>query len=274
MKLFWILAINYELLSGGMMFTFISDLDHTLIYSHQKEGTCVEFLDGQGLTYMTPAAKNDFYELLEQKDFLFIPCTARNFQQASRVEFVKEVPYMICDLGGSIYANGKLDDTWTSILRERNYSNSIAIETEKEWIQTYLNIPYIKLHCTQDLFFVLVFKDKEVAGMAWKKIKRRKNPNIKYHLQGRKIYCIPVRLDKMNAVKYLMEQYHIENVYTSGDSVFDEAFTKIGTSLLPAHATMVYKTGYRTKETGMQGGEELIKQLKELYGNAKKILPY
>ena len=56
-------------LSGGDMFTFVSDLDHTLIYSHQKEGSCVEVLNGCGLTYMTPAAKQIFYRLLNQKDF-------------------------------------------------------------------------------------------------------------------------------------------------------------------------------------------------------------
>lgn len=254
------------------MFTFVSDLDHTLIYSHQKEGSCVEVLNGCGLTYMTPAAKQIFYRLLNQKDFLFIPCTARNFQQTSRVEFIKKLPYMVCDLGGSVYVDGKPDYRWKPLLRKGGYIAPDALEAEKMWVQKHLNSSYIKLHCNEDLFFVLSFKDRETAGYIFKKLKGRENGNIRYCLQGRKIYCIPVRLNKANAVQYLMEQYHIENIYTSGDSLFDEEFTKIGTALLPAHASIIHNTEYRTVASGMQAGEELIKQVEALY--KKDIHPY
>ena len=83
------------------MITFISDLDNTLIYSKQK-GVCVEYLKEKELTYMTPTAKRIFSALLREQNFLFIPCTARSYEQTSRVEFVKHLPYLICDMGGSI----------------------------------------------------------------------------------------------------------------------------------------------------------------------------
>ena len=247
------------------MFTFISDLDHTLVYSHQKDGVCVEFLNGCELTYMTPATRAIFYELLKQDDFLFIPYTARNYSQASRIEFIRNLPYMICDLGGSVYVNGEPDPVWISILKERRYCNPVAIEGEKNWIQQYFEIPYIKQHCNQDLFFVLVFKNTEEAWQAWNRLKKRTNPDIRYYLQGRKVYCVPTGLDKLNAVQYLIEQYHLKNVHTSGDSFFDKKFTEIGTALLPAHASITHNTEYRTKATGMQAGEELIKQIEGRY---------
>lgn len=50
---------------------------------------------------------------------------------------------------------------------------------------------------------------------------------------------------------------------TSGDSFFDEDFTKLGIPLLPAHAEFSYG-GFRTEYVGMKAGEEIIRELSRL----------
>lgn len=247
------------------MITFISDLDNTLIYSRQQ-GVCVERLEEKELTFMTPAAKRIFYMLLKEKNFLFIPCTARTFEQANRVEFMKHLPYAICDMGGSVYVHGRLDKEWERIKVEKGYSDPVMIEKEKRWICKNLHIPFQKIHSNRDLFFVIVFSNKEYARQAWGQIKGRSGFYYQYHLQGRKLYCTPTYLDKESAVEYLIKKYDLGNIYTSGDSFFDEGFTKLGTSLLPAHAEFSHG-GYRTDFEGIKAGEEIIKKLYQLVEN-------
>lgn len=244
------------------MLTFISDLDNTLIYSRQK-GVCVERLEKKELTYMTPDAKRTFLALLKERNFLFIPCTARSYEQTSRVEFVQHLPYLICDMGGSIYIHGRLDNEWERIQQEKGCRNKPAIEAEKLWIQKHLHIPYQKIHSNRDLFFVVAFTNREIAQQAWERIKGRSGFYLQYHLQGRKLYCTPTGLDKSRAVEYLKKKYCLEKIYTAGDSFFDEDFTKLGIPLLPAHAEFSYG-GFRTEHTGMKAGEEIVKELSHL----------
>lgn len=244
------------------MITFISDLDNTLIYSRQK-GVCVEYLKEKELTYMTPIAKRIFSALLREQNFLFIPCTARSYEQTSRVEFVQHLPYLICDMGGSIYIHGHLDEEWEQIQQKKGCRNPAAIEAEKMWVQKHLHIPYQKIHSNRDLFFVVAFANKEIAKQAWEQIKGRSGFYLQYHLQGRKLYCTPTGLDKSRAVEYLKKKYLLENVYTAGDSFFDEDFTKLGVPLLPAHAEFSYG-GFRTEYVGMKAGEEIIRELSRL----------
>lgn len=244
------------------MLTFISDLDNTLIYSRQK-GVCVEWLDEKELTYMTANAKRMFQALLKEQNFLFIPCTARSYKQATRVEFVQHLPYLICDMGGSIYVHGRLDEEWERIQQEKGCRNPSAINAEKIWLQKYLHIPYQKIHTNRELFFVVAFANKELASQAWEQIKGRSGFHFQYHLQGRKLYCTPTGLDKARAVEYLKKNYDLGEIYTSGDSFFDEDFTELGVSLLPAHAEFAHG-GFRTVHTGILAGEEIVKKLYRL----------
>lgn len=244
------------------MLTFISDLDNTLIYSRQK-GVCVERLEEKELTYMTPDAKRTFLTLLKEQNFLFIPCTARSYEQATRVGFVRHLPYLICDMGGSIYVHGRLDEKWEQIQQEKGCRNPSAIKAEKEWIQKHLHIPYQKIHMNRDLFFVVAFANKELSNQAWEQIKGRSGFCFQYHLQGRKLYCTPTGLDKARAVEYLKKKYDLGEIYTSGDGFFDEDFTELGVLLLPAHAEFSHG-GFRTSHTGILAGEEIVKKLSQL----------
>ena len=166
-------------------------------------------------------------------------------------------------MGGSIYVHGRLDEEWERIQQEKGCRNPSAINAEKIWLQKYLHIPYQKIHTNRELFFVVAFANKELASQAWEQIKGRSGFHFQYHLQGRKLYCTPTGLDKARAVEYLKKNYDLGEIYTSGDSFFDEDFTELGVSLLPAHAEFAHG-GFRTVHTGILAGEEIVKKLYRL----------
>ena len=105
--------------------------------------------------------------------------------------------------------------------------------------------------------------NKELSNQAWEQIKGRSGFCFQYHLQGRKLYCTPTGLDKARAVEYLKKKYDLGEIYTSGDGFFDEDFTELGVSLLPAHAEFSHG-GFRTSHTGILAGEEIVKKLSQL----------
>ena len=78
-------------------------------------------------------------------------------------------------------------------------------------------------------------------------------------LQGKKLYVIPQFLDKSIAVKYLISKYNDDVVITAGDSSVDELFVKAGTlQILPAHSNLNIVSAIRTKNYGIEAGEEIL----------------
>lgn len=86
------------------MITFISDLDHTLIYSKRNinidknYATCVEYINDKSITYMTTSAYKKFSSLLKDDTFLFIPCTLRDYSQNNENFIYSKISSKIYDL--------------------------------------------------------------------------------------------------------------------------------------------------------------------------------
>lgn len=248
---------------------FISDLDNTLIYSNPQNGICVEWKDGREMSYMTKEAYDLLCSMLNRECFQFIPCTARSKELTMRIEFIKKYQprYMICDHGGSIYINGIREKAWDKYLEKFLSKSNLSkmIKTTKS-ILNENNITYRKISSNVDLYFVISFHQKETAGQANEIIKKQFDP-IGYRLvcQGRKIYCLPLGLDKSIALKYLIDTYRIKDFITAGDSIFDESFTALGDSiLLPSHASFHHMNACRMEKDGIYSGEELIEKLYQL----------
>src|SRR4051812_34112485 len=98
-----------------------SDLDRTLIYSLAAsrlgglpvpEVSCVEYLDGAPLSFLTAAAGRDLAELSELT--VFVPTTTRTRAQLARVNLPgRPAPYAVAANGGHIVVDGVADPDWT-----------------------------------------------------------------------------------------------------------------------------------------------------------------
>lgn len=255
------------------MILFFSDLDSTLIYSGYPEHTCVEYNEAKEVTYMTAQGINFLKDLLVRKDFVFIPCTLRSYEQTARIGFLKNgnVPIIICDNGFSIYENGILDKTWDNLMKENlaTYPTD-EIKSDIEILVSYNNM-CCKIKNNRNAFFTLIFENAESANMHYVTIaKVLKRHKYKLELQGRKIYIIPDFLDKVLAVKYLCKKFNPSLVITAGDSSVDKSFVEEGNQrIIPSHSSLNIRNTIITKKTGISAGEEILDIVMSLLKNQK-----
>lgn len=250
------------------MINFISDLDQTLIYSKRNinidkdQVKCVEYINEKSITYMTNTAYQNFNSLIQNPEFNFIPCTLRDFNLAMRISFINNhLPkFMICDNGGRIYINGKEDLNYRKKI-EQIIDNELLMKYKKE-IEKIITDGYVKYN--NQSFLTCIFTSKETAEIQKKEIINNiiDTTLVSYELQNRKLYIIPKKLDKVNAVQYLIQEYNIQNLITSGDGKVDEKFTSLGQQiLLPKHAVFSNILEVRTNYDGILAGEEIINKL-------------
>lgn len=255
------------------MILFFSDLDSTLIYSGYPEHTCVEYNEAKEVTYMTAQGINFLKDLLVRKDFVFIPCTLRSYEQTARIGFLKNgnVPIIICDNGFSIYENGILDKTWDNLMKENlaTYPTD-EIKSDIEILVSSNNM-CCKIKNNRNAFFTLIFENAESANMHYVTIaKVLKRHKYKLELQGRKIYIIPDFLDKVLAVKYLCKKFNPSLVITAGDSSVDKSFVEEGNQrIIPSHSSLNIRNTIITKKTGISAGEEILDIVMSLLKNQK-----
>lgn len=255
------------------MILFFSDLDSTLIYSGYPEHTCVEYNEAKEVTYMTAQGINFLKDLLVRKDFVFIPCTLRSYEQTARIGFLKNgnVPIIICDNGFSIYENGILDKTWDNLMKENlaTYPTD-EIKSDIEILVSSNNM-CCKIKNNRNAFFTLIFENAESANMHYvtiAKVLKRHKYNLE--LQGRKIYIIPDFLDKVLAVKYLCKKFNPSLVITAGDSSVDKSFVEEGNQrIIPSHSSLNIRNTIITKKTGISAGEEILDIVMSLLKNQK-----
>ena len=85
---------------------FVSDLDHTLIYSKRdlngEKAVPVEYIGEKPITYMTPQALELYWSLRTNSNFMFTPCTLRDYDQTMRISIIHDFlpKFMICENGG------------------------------------------------------------------------------------------------------------------------------------------------------------------------------
>lgn len=241
---------------------FFSDLDSTLIYSGYPEHTCVEYNESKEVTYMTTQGINLLHNLLIRKDLVFIPCTLRSYEQATRIAFLKNdnVPTIVCDNGFSIYNNGTLDETWDNLMKEKlaTYPTD-EIKGDIEILVSSYNI-CCRIKNNRNAFFTLIFENAKSANMHYETItKALKKYSYKLELQGRKLYIIPDFLDKVLAVKYLCQKINHDLVITAGDSTVDKSLVEEGNlRIVPSHSSLNTKNTTITKKSGINAGEEIL----------------
>ena len=216
----------------------IADLDHTLIYRKYEincEVTPVEFVKGKPISFMSSKSLDILQSLRTDGTLEFIPCSIRDYSQTCRVTFIQEhLPkFIICENGGRIFIDGKEDIKYRTFI-ENHYD--LSREKRRKRIDD-----------------IREFTMRICPAVA----------NLKFSLSNSKLSSQSI--DKSIAVKYLIENYHLSDIITSGDSKFDKEFTKLGTHiLLPKHSTFSYPSEFRTKSVGTKACEEIFEKIKTL----------
>jgi hypothetical protein len=242
---------------------FFTDLDKTIVYSGYREHYCVEYKEKQEITYMTNEGKRQLDNLFKKEGFRMIPCTLRSFEQTKRIEFITDelTPVVICDNGFSIYNKGVLDKSWDKKMQSYIVKYPMS-ETYKEIddLITTANIPISQIKSNRDAFFTVIFKNIADAEYFSDKIISKVDLSLyKIEKQGRKLYIIPVFLDKVLALRYIKSLFPNEMVVTAGDSDVDVAFVKEGKiAIIPGHSKLKINKAITTKSKGIDSGKEIF----------------
>lgn len=241
---------------------FVSDLDHTLIYSKRdlngEKAVPVEYIGENPITYMTPQALELYWSLRTNSNFMFTPCTLRDYDQTMRISIIHDFlpKFMICENGGRLYVNGKEDTDYRQYILN---TFDLYLETARKMME---DAP-----CTikdNQTFLTCVFKNSDEAA-AWAIRKIPILSDFDFDLQHRKFYIIPKGLDKSVGLSYLIKNYGVKNLVTSGDGMVDRKFTKMGAHIfLPNHAVFSHSFAYVSKSEGVKAGEEILEQVVKL----------
>ena len=94
---------------------FASDLDNTLLFSHQHAqagDVCVEYLDGKAQGFFPPSVIRGLAQI--NRTMRFVPVTSRSIAQFLRIQFPPGcVPkYALVANGGLLLRNGAVDPAW------------------------------------------------------------------------------------------------------------------------------------------------------------------
>ncbi|MBA9086247.1 hydroxymethylpyrimidine pyrophosphatase-like HAD family hydrolase [Fontibacillus solani] len=257
------------------MMIFASDLDKTLIYSKKSmretlsedELVPVEENGGTFTSFMTQSALS-WLTLITQVAS-FIPVTTRTISQYRRVfQFSKNVnvKYAVTSNGGNILVDGEPDQEWCEHVRLAVESS--ASREEIKMMYDEISSPEWALRgwLCDDLFYTMIIDpDKTPLEILEQFRSKLLAQGWVLSIQGRKVYLVPERITKGDALLYLKERIGATYIAASGDSLLDESLLKVANyAISPRHGELYALYGdshhYRfTESSGIRASEELLK---------------
>lgn len=259
---------------------FASDLDQTLIYSYRSiinekvevQTHPVEWFEDRYISYMTESALTKLQRI--SKEFLFVPVTTRTklqYQRINLLDYNISYQYAVTSNGGTIFYNGIEDRDW---MRKISASKDNCLEAE-DLISRFNEIRHPSWvnpdsgKLADNLFFYCLIEREKIpitelaAFKLWAKDK-----NWELSIQGRKLYLVPMNVNKKAAVQYIRAKEGINLVIAAGDSLLDLDMLKAANfAVAPAHGELYSLYSQRnsdlemirfTKKSGIKAGEEIL----------------
>ena len=206
---------------GNGMTLFLTDLDHTMIYSHRHTMVgpiyWVEELNGKRQSFMTAATYEYF---LNQEWLETVPVTTRTRAQYARLEgMASELGWrsaLICN-GAILLRDGVEDPTWSEESRYRSRPDQEAYGQALEWALSRMGENAV-VRADPFLFYIKTPNPEEVFRL----LKEQTDPaHLTVHRDARKVYCIPASLNKGTALVRYRSLRNNPKTIAAGDSSFD-----------------------------------------------------
>ena len=204
------------------MIVFNSDLDNTLIYSYKrdigKNKKCVEIYENREISYMTDNSINMLEKI--SNIITFIPTTTRTEEQYKRIFFTDKVKInyaLVCN-GGVLIENGIRNDIW--------YKESLDIisycKNDLDYANNLLNKDKYRNFDLKNIDNLFLFTKSSNPIKTIEYInKNLKTKNLNIFNNGNKIYALPKKLNKGNAIIRLKNKLKSNYIISAGDSIFD-----------------------------------------------------
>ena len=260
---------------------FASDLDQTLIYSHRRllnqeldqQIRPVESLEDRFISFMTQNALGTLKGIAQS--CLFVPVTTRTKLQYRRINFHEygiTHHYAVTSNGGTIFAEGVEDKDWSQIILEGK-DNCLAA---RDLIAKFNNIAHPSWvikdsgKLADDLFYYCLIEREKIPATELAAFKIWASDNRwELSVQGRKLYLVPLNVNKKAAIQYIKEKEGITRVVAAGDSLLDLDMLKAADlALAPAHGELysLYLQGLLglgdirfSRNSGILAAEEILR---------------
>ena len=203
------------------MIIFNCDLDNTLIYSYKhdigKDKVCVEIYNEKEISYMTNSSYNMLHKISEK--VLFVPTTTRSIEQYKRINFgCDNIKYALVCNGGILLVNGVIDELWykesLEIIKDTTDQMKLAIEALSRDKNVCFEI--------RDINELFIFTKSENPVRSVDLLKNTLDLNLMdVFNNGQKVYAVPKKMNKGNAILRLKEKLDAKMTIAAGDSEFD-----------------------------------------------------
>ena len=199
---------------------FFSDLDNTLIYSHNRkirgEKVVAEYLKGREQSFMTRKT----YDFLIKSDWLnLVPVTTRTESQYRRINCIGNfnIKYAIVCNGGKLLINGIEDNSWTEETVGATLNQIKELEDATELLKALcgrseIHRPEIYMsYVSAENPYILCEKLKSLI----------KGGNVYTEHDRRKVYLFAAAVNKGNAVRRFKQVFGINKTVAAGDDIMD-----------------------------------------------------
>lgn len=262
---------------------FASDLDQTILYGKRflTESTqpfrVVEVLEGAPISHMSIRAIHLLQEVHEK--LLFVPVTTRTIEQYQRITiFQEEIKprYAITSNGGNVILDGRVDEQWSRQVQSRIVNECGAFAEILARFAEISNPAWVlKEKTAEDLFFYSIIDREQMPVEVLDDFERWVNQqNWSMSIQGRKLYLVPQAVNKRDAVLYVSELEHDEQIIAAGDSLLDMPLLDCANlALVPPHGELqqlknnggdVSKFRF-TQAEGISASEEILQTVLSSY---------
>lgn len=266
---------------------YASDLDRTLIYSLSAIGVPedspglvpAEIIEGRTVSYISEQALDQLKELTSS--IIFMPVTTRTIQQYKRINLFQEtiIPdYAITSNGGNILHRGVIDKDWRASVGRLVERGSATAEEVKVLVRSVVREEWMisERYCDELFYTFVVHRDllpmDEITHLA----ERLYGLGWKVSLQGRKLYVVPVAVNKSDAIIHVRRTVHSEPMVASGDSLLDKGLLDSADyCIAPCHGEifaeqqsgLVESKYLFTERSGVFAGDEILQYVSNIYNN-------
>lgn len=253
------------------------DLDRTLIYSknalwltgQDKDAPAmvvVEVYDGAPLSFMTREAQQLLLGVKEAGTF--VPVTTRTQAQYERVRLPGPVPeYAVTSNGGVLLHFGAPDVAWNEQLTARMAATCAPLEDIEAHLANPDFAPWIlRLRRAEDLFVYAIIDRAAMPGSFMAELVALcAEAGWGVSAQGRKLYCVPLPINKADALAEVANRTGATTVIAAGDSLLDQdMLAGAHLAFRPVHGEL-HDAGYLashlrlTSVRGILAGEEILR---------------
>ena len=197
---------------------FALDIDNTLIYSHRHPHPgwpCVEWIDGREQAYMSPRTIELCRELFRDARVALV--TSRSVEQYRRLRLTCQPELAITANGADLLVRGVIDPVW------RRETDALLEPWRGEIDRCYETLKdserYMRCRIVDDAYLFVYCAEGIDPGAEALQI--AEDTTLQVMASGKKLYLLPPRLNKGEAVKHLMARLGCGRCVAAGDSAMD-----------------------------------------------------